>query len=558
MNDRRGVEVDVAIVGAGFAGMYAIYRFREMGLSVQAYDVASDVGGTWWWNRYPGARCDIESVDYSYSFSPELDQEWTWTERYSTQPEILRYADHVAERFDLRRHVQFETRVDAARWDDDVQRWHVATDRGDELSARFLVMATGCLSTTKQPEVPGIDSFAGPVLHTGRWPHEPVDFSGKRVGVIGTGSSGIQSIPVIAEQAGHLTVFQRTPNYTSPAHNARLTAEDMAAVKATYPERRVAQRHSMGGTVYQNSPTFTMSALEASEDERQRAYDAAWERGALFAFVAAFNDIVLDADANETAAEYVRRRIRDTVKDPEVAERLSPRNHPIGTKRPCLDDGYYDTFNRPNVTLVDLHADPIESITPTGIRTASGEHPLDMLVFATGFDAMTGPLLGPLITGRDGVTLREKWADGPITYLGLTVAGFPNMFTITGPGSPSVLTNMIVSIEQHIDWVAGLITHLDTEGLAVAEATDEAAAGWTRHVAEVADATLFPRANSWYMGANVPGKPRVFLACLGGIESYAATCDRIAADGYAGFRLLDRCSPTPAEAMAAGRTVPSG
>ena len=535
----RHREVDAVVVGAGLAGLYAHHRLRQLGLTLQGYEAAADVGGTWWWNRYPGARCDVESMDYCYSFSPELEQEWTWSERYATQPEILRYIDHVAGRFDLRRDIQFETRVTAATWDDAAQRWRIVTDRGDSVSAQFCVMATGCLSAAKQPEVDGIDSFRGPTFHTGRWPHEGVDFTGLRVGVIGTGSSGIQSIPVIAEQATHVTVFQRTPNFTMPAKNAPLDSEAVSARKARAREIRQAMRESRAGVIV---PMPEESALRVDEKAREERFEAAWETGTLYGMVAAFNDLLVDRDANETAAEYVRSRIRDIVEEPELAERLSPRNHPFGTKRPCLDTGYYATYNRDNVALVDVRSTPIVEITPSGVRTTTDEYALDAIVFATGFDAMTGPLLGPDITGAGGVTLREKWAAGPRTYLGIATAGFPNLFTITGPGSPSVLVNMAVAIEQHVDWVADCIAYLRDRGLASIDATVEAEDRWVDHVNEVANLTLFPTDNSWYMGANVPGKPRVFMPYIGGLPRYTQVCDEVAADDYRGFAL----TPAPA------------
>lgn len=526
--------VDAVVVGAGFAGMYAHHRFRELGLTVQGFEVASDVGGTWWWNRYPGARCDVESMDYSYGFSPELEQEWTWSERYATQPEILRYANHVADRFDLRRDVAFETRVTSARWDDRACRWDVTTDRGHHVRAQFLVMAVGCLSAAKQPELDGIDTFRGPRYHTGRWPHDGVDFTGLRVGVIGTGSSGIQSIPLIAQQAAHVTVFQRTPNFTMPAKNGPLSREAITQRKARAREHRDAMRVSHAGVIV--TPPQE-SALAVDDDAREARFDAAWESGTLFGMVGAFNDLLVNRDANETAAEYVRRRIRTIVEDPEVAERLSPRNHALGTKRPCLDTDYYATYNRPNVALVDVRATPIVAITPAGVRTSEREYALDALVFATGFDAMTGPLLGVDITGRDGRSLREKWAAGPRTYLGLMSAGFPNLFTVTGPGSPSVLVNMLVAIEQHVDWIAACIAHLREHDVAAIDATPDAEDEWVDHVNQLAGYTLFPTANSWYMGANVPGKPRVFMPYVGGLPRYSSVCDDVAANGYRGFTL---------------------
>jgi cation diffusion facilitator CzcD-associated flavoprotein CzcO len=527
-------EVDVVVVGAGFAGLYAHHRLRPLGLTLQGYEAAADVGGTWWWNRYPGARCDVESMDYCYSFSPELEQEWTWSERYATQPEILRYADHVADRFDLRRDIEFDTRVTAATWDDEAQRWTVTTDRGHEVSAQFCVMAVGCLSAPKQPEIPGIDTFAGPVLYTSRWPHGGVDLRGRRVGVVGTGSSGIQSIPVIAQEAAHVTVFQRTPNFSMPAKNAPLDPESVWARKARYREHRQAMRESRAGVIV---PLPELSALSVDDTARQERFEAAWESGTLYGMVAAFNDLLVNRDANDTAAEFVRDRIRDIVDDPELAERLSPRNHPLGTKRPCLDTDYYATFNRDNVTLVDVRSTPIVEVVPHGIRTAADEYPLDVLVFATGFDAMTGPLLAPDIVGAHGQALRDKWAAGPRTYLGLAIAGFPNLFLVTGPGSPSVLVNMLVAIEQHIDWIADCVAWLRQRGVASIAATEDAEDSWVDHVNQVASRTLFPTAASWYTGANVPGKPRVFMPYIGGFPAYDGICQDVATADYRGFTL---------------------
>jgi cation diffusion facilitator CzcD-associated flavoprotein CzcO len=552
-------EVDAVVVGAGFAGLYAHHRLRQIGLTLQGFEAAADVGGTWWWNRYPGARCDVESMDYCYSFSPKLEQDWTWSERYATQPEILRYVNHVADRFDLRRDIRFATRVTAATWDEAAQRWRVTTDRGDDVSAPFLVMAVGCLSAAKQPEVDGIDTFRGPIFHTGRWPHEGVDFTGLRVGVVGTGSSGIQSIPMIARQAAHLTVFQRTPNFTMPAKNAPLDPESIKARKARAEEIRQAMRESRAGVIV---PVPEHSALSVDAEAREARFEAAWQTGTLYGMVAAFNDLLIDRDANDTAAEFVRDRIRDIVDDPEVAERLSPRNHPFGTKRPCLDTDYYATYNRDNVTLVDVRETPIVEITSTGIRTAADEFDLDAIVFATGFDAMTGPLLGPDITGIGGISLRDKWASGPRTYLGIATAGFPNLFTVTGPGSPSVLINMLVAIEQHVDWVADCITYLRERNLGSIDATVEAEDAWVDHVNQVAHLTLFPHANSWYMGANVPGKPRVFMPYIGGLPRYTEVVEGVAADDYRGFTLTpaaDRVETRAATASSGrgGRASPT-
>jgi cation diffusion facilitator CzcD-associated flavoprotein CzcO len=527
-------EVDAVVVGAGFAGLYAHHRLRQLGLSLQGFESAADVGGTWWWNRYPGARCDVESMDYCYSFSPELEQEWTWTERYAPQPEILRYANHVADRFDLRRDIRFETRVTAATWDEAAQRWQVETDRGDEVTAQFLVMAVGCLSEPKRPDIDGVDTFAGRMLFTSRWPHEGVDLTGLRVGVIGTGSSGIQSIPLIAEQASHLTVFQRTPNFTMPAKNAPLEPEAVAERKERAREIREAMRNSRAGVIV---PVPEHSALEVDDDARQARFERAWESGTLYGMVGAFNDLLVNRDANETAAEFVRAQIRETVKDPELAERLSPRNHPFGTKRPCLDTDYYATYNRDNVTLVDLCDTPIVEVTPDGVRTTADQYAFDVLVLATGFDAMTGALLAANVTGAEGLELREKWHAGPRTYLGLAVAGFPNLFTITGPGSPSVLINMLVAIEQHVDWIAECIASLREHGVAAIEPLVEAEDAWVDHVNEVASYTLFPHANSWWMGANVPGKPRVFMPYIGGLPRYTEAIESVADDNYRGFTL---------------------
>ncbi|MGH9270845.1 MAG: flavin-containing monooxygenase, partial [Ilumatobacteraceae bacterium] len=527
-------QVDVVVVGAGFSGMYLLHRLRQLVFTTQVFEAAGDVGGTWYWNRYPGARCDVESLDYSYSFDPDLEQEWDWTERYSTQPEILAYADHVAERFDLRSGIEFDTKVTSAVFDESTGRWAVSTDGGKTVSAQFVVLAVGCLSAAKDPEVPGLGAFDGPTYHTGRWPHEGVDFTGQRVGVIGTGSSGIQSIPLIAEQAAHLTVFQRTPNFSMPAQNAPLDPAVVAERKANYREHRQQAKHSPVGVLLDIPDEL---ALEADPDERAARFRAGWERGFLFGISGSYGDLLLDPAANELAAEFIREQIRQIVDDPDVAETLSPRNHPFGTKRPCLDTGYYATFNRENVTLVDLRRDPIVEITPTGIRTADGDIELDAIVFATGFDAMTGPIIGIDIVGRAGQPLREKWAAGPRTYLGLATAGFPNLFTITGPGSPSVLSNMMVSIEQHVDWVTDCLADLRQRGVATIEATVAAEDGWVAHVNEVADTTLMPRANSWYMGANVPGKPRVFMPYVGGVGIYREICDTVAAKDYDGFDL---------------------
>ncbi|MEO3975591.1 NAD(P)/FAD-dependent oxidoreductase [Streptomyces sp. CAU 1734] len=526
--------VDAVIVGAGFSGLYQLYRLRELGFTTRVFEAGDDIGGTWYRNRYPGARCDIESLSYSFSFSPELDQEWTWSEKYATQPEILRYLHHVADRFGLRAGITLSTRVTRAAYDEADRSWRISTDTGERVTARFLIMASGCTSTATEPDIPGAGAFTGEVHHTSRWPREPVSFTGRRVAVIGTGSSGVQLIPVIAEQAAELTVFQRTPAYSMPALNRPLTGAEVTRHKAGYPEFRAAQRRSRGGSVC-DMPTE--SALEVSEAERTAAYEAAWNTGLLSALLRSYTDLLVDERANETVAEFIRSKIRATVADPETAERLSPRGYPFGTKRPCLDTGYYDTFNRPGVSLVDLSRTPIEEITPKGIRCSDQERVFDTIVFATGFDAMTGSLTAVDITGRGGVTLREKWADGPRNLLGLISAGFPNLFTITGPLSPSVLTNMVVSIEQHVEWITECVDHLRRNGITEIDATPGAEEAWGAHVAETAAPTLYPATASWYTGANVPGKPRVFMVYTGGLDRYREECADVARDGYRGFTL---------------------
>jgi cation diffusion facilitator CzcD-associated flavoprotein CzcO/acetyl esterase/lipase len=530
---RSDNDVDVVVVGAGFAGMYLLDRMRRAGFSAVVIEAGDDVGGTWYWNRYPGARCDVQSVDYSYSWDEQLDAEWTWSEKYATQPEILRYAQHVADKHDLRRDIRFGTRVVAAHWDDSTKRWQVHTSSGDEVTCRHYVMATGCLSVPKDIDIPGADRFAGPTYLTGRWPHEGVDFTGQRVAVIGTGSSAIQSIPLIAAQAAQLTVFQRTPNFSIPAHNGPIPDAKLAAIQGDRAGYREAARHSGAGVPL---PMSVTSALAVSDQERQATYEHAWQQGGIVEFLGTYMDHITNPVANELLCEFVRNKIRATVHDPETAELLCPKSFPIGTKRLCVDSGYYETYNQPHVRLVDLHAHPITSITADGIELSDESLQFDSIVFATGFDAMTGAVVNVDIVGRDGVTLRDAWSHGPTNYLGLMAAGFPNMFMITGPGSPSVLSNMIVSIEQHVDWVADCLTSLRDDNLDTIEPTDTAVQGWVQHVNDFASITLMPLANSWYIGANVPGKPRVFLPYPGGCERYRAVCDEVVANDYLGFR----------------------
>jgi cyclohexanone monooxygenase len=527
--------VDAIIVGAGVGGLYAIHRLRKLGLSVRAYEAGDGVGGTWYWNRYPGCRCDVESLEYSYSFSDELQQEWHWPERYGTQPEILRYINHVADRFDLRRDIEFNTRVKEAVFDGKTNTWTVKTDKGDTATARYCIMATGNLSTPRKPSIAGLESFKGKWYHTGLWPHEGVDFTELRVGVIGTGSSGVQSIPIIAKQAKHLYVFQRTANFSLPARNVPMPPDKERAHKAEYPERRRAAYDTPFGIA--GYPPPVKAAREAAEEERLSAYEAKWAEGGSISFLYSFTDLLLNKESNETASEFVRRKIRATVKDPKTAELLCPNNHPIGTKRLILDTDYYETYNRDNVTLVDIRSKPIQEITPTGLRTADADYALDAIVFATGFDAMTGAMKEIDIRTDAGLSIRAKWEDGPRTYLGIMIAGFPNLFMITGPQSPGVKSQMILACEQHVDWIADCVQYLHDRGVMRIEAKQEAEDFWVQHNNEVADRTLYPLANSWYVGANIPGKPRVFMPYVGGVTAYKKKCDEVAAKGYEGFRL---------------------
>jgi cation diffusion facilitator CzcD-associated flavoprotein CzcO/acetyl esterase/lipase len=523
---------DVVVVGAGFAGLYLLHRLRCQGFSVVVLECADGVGGTWYWNRYPGARCDIMSVDYSYSFDPQLEREWQWSEKYATQPEILSYANHVADKYDLRKDIRLATRVQQATWDIQARRWRVRTGTGDEISCRFFVMASGCLSLPKEIDIDGADRFGGEIYYTHHWPHEGVDLTGKRVAVIGTGSSGIQSIPIIAEQAAQLTVFQRTPNFSRPACNGPAPQEKLDAFRADRDAYRQGARLSMIGVP---GPITEVGALQVSDDGRRTVYEAAWNSGDLLPTT--FADMLTSPAANETYCEFLREKIRSIVKDAATAEALCPSGYHYGTKRPCLDSGYFETFNRPHVRLVDLGKTPITTITRTGIDTTTGSLAFDTIVFATGFDAMTGAIVAVDIVGRDKLSLKDKWAAGPKTYLGLTTVGFPNYCMITGPGSPSVLSNMMVSIEQHVNWVSDTIGYMRRCGLETIEPTEAAEAGWVQHVNDCADITLFPTANSWYMGANVPGKPRVFLPYIGGVDRYRKACDEVVEQGYLGFRL---------------------
>ncbi|GAB88792.1 flavin-containing monooxygenase [Gordonia rhizosphera] len=526
-------DVDVAVVGAGFAGLYLLHRLRGQGLSVRVFEAGSGVGGTWFWNRYPGARCDIESVDYQYSFDDDLIRDWQWSERYPRQEELLAYLNHVADRFELRRDISLNTRVTASIFDDVAQTWTVTTDQNERISARFVILATGCLTAARTPDFDGLDDFAGQWYHTARWPDGGVDFTGKRVGIIGTGSSGIQSIPVIADQAEALTVFQRTANYSVPAGNHVLSDSERKDGADGFDARRRMQKESFLGM---SVPMVEAAAADMPSEERDAILEERWQMGGLPMY-GAFADVLTDESSNNAAKEFFAKKIRAKVDDPDVAERLIPKGYPFGGKRICVDTNYFETFNRDNVTLVDVNESPIERITANGIKAGDTEYELDAIVFATGFDAFTGALSAIDIRGRNGQALTEKWQDGPRNLLGLAMSGFPNMFLITGPGSPSVFSNMVVSIEQHSDWIADAIAHMQDTDARIIEATDTAEDEWVAHVNEVADSTLLPQANSWYNGANVPGKPRIFMAYLGGVGDYRLHCDEVARAGYKGFAL---------------------
>ncbi len=536
MNDSKPARVsdlDLLIVGAGLAGLCMLWKARRLGLTVRVVEAAPGVGGTWYFNRYPGARVDVESMDYSFGFSEELQQEWRWAERYASQPELLRYANHVADRFALRDGIQLNTRISGARFDETAQRWNVSADTGQTWSARFLVMASGPLSSPNTPAFKGLETFAGPVYHTARWPKEAVDFTGQKVGIVGTGSSAVQAIPLIARQASELTVFQRTATYAVPAHNAPLDPAYEARIKADYAGFRERNRREMVA-FGSEKPVNPVSALAVGPEEREAAFEERWRIGG-FSLLFAFGDILIDARANALAAEFVRGKIRSIVRDPETARQLSP-TYAIGCKRMCVDTGYYETFNRPNVRLVDVSEHPIDKITPAGLKTNGREFAFDTLVLATGFDAITGTLMRMGLRGRGGMTIQEKWRAGPLNYLGLMIAGFPNLFNVIGPGCPAAFTNVVVSIEHHVDWIADCIAYLDTHGHATIEATEQAESAWVAHVNAVAQTTLFLSCNSWYLGANIPGKPRIFMP-LFGFPPYVEKCAEVARNGYEGFAL---------------------
>jgi cyclohexanone monooxygenase len=527
-----GAVFDAVVVGAGFAGMYMVHRLRGLGFSARVFEAGSGVGGTWYWNRYPGARCDVESMQYSFSFSEELDQEWSWSEKYAPQPEILSYANHVADRFDLRRHIVFDTRVTSARFDEQAKCWHIETDRGDSIRAKFCIMAVGCLSAPNRPNFKGIEDFSGPVYHTGQWPHQGVDFTGLRVGVIGTGSSAIQSIPIIAQQASALTVFQRTATWSVPAWNEKLTPEYLQTARADYPALRAKARARPTGFYF---PFNTKPALEAGLEDREKQFEEAWARGGL-PFLGAYGDLLFEKAANDTIADFARGKIRSVVKDPVTADLLCPENV-LGCKRLCVDTGYFETYNLPHVKLVDVSRTPIECFTADGIEVNGVEYRLDAVVCATGFAAMTGSFEKIRITGRNGLTLAEKWRAGPRAYLGIASVGFPNLFMITGPGSPSVLASMIQAIEQHVDWLADCIGHMRDVGATSIEPLLEDEDAWVEHVNDVSTVSLRSTCSSWYVGANIPGRPRVFMPYIGGFPVYVQKCNEVMSNGFDGFVL---------------------
>jgi cyclohexanone monooxygenase len=536
--NRKAPYFDVLVVGAGFAGLYSLHRFRGLGLRVRVLEAGQDIGGTWFWNRYPGARCDIESMQYSYSFSDEIQQEWNWTEYYASQPEIHRYINFVADKLDLRRDIQLNMRVTTAAFDERENHWILATNSGECFVSRFVVFATGCLSIPLEPDFPGLEQFAGEVYRTFDWPREGVDLSGKCVGLIGTGSSGIQVAPTLAAQARHLVVFQRTPHYSIPAHNRTLDDGYVRGWKENYRERRRAARLTRNSTL---NDAGTRPGIEFTPEEREREFAHRWNVTGGIGYIYGFPDTTTNDVVNKQASDYVRGRIAATVRDPATAAALTPQGYGVGGKRICVDTNYYETFNRANVSLADIKANPIVGITSKGIRTTAGEYELDVLVIAIGFDAMTGALTRVDIRGRDRMTLRDHWKDGPKTYLGLSVAGFPNLFIITGPGSPSVFANMVTSIEQHVDWIADCISEVGRNDRVTVEATQQAEDAWFAHVNEIGGRTILAKAgNSWYVGANVPGKPRVVMPYMGGAATYLEKIEVVARENYSGFIFTSR------------------
>ena len=531
--NQNNEELDVIIVGAGFSGLYMLYKMRKMNLKALIIERASDAGGTWFWNRYPGARCDIESIEYSYSFSDELQQEWNWSNRYSDQSEILEYINYVVKKFNLKENIVFNTSVKSATFDENLKNWIVETD-SKSYSSKFCVMATGTLSSIKQPNFDGLENFKGDWYVTGEWPHEKLDFTSKKVAIIGTGSSAVQSIPVIAEEAKNLTVFQRSPNYTIPANNRPLTEKELSNAKSSYDQIREKAKYTRAGIGYNQFDERKL--LDLSSEEIKKELNNRWKIGGQEIFTAGFTDVGVNVEANKIVADFVKSKIKEIVKDPNVAELLSPEDA-IGCKRLCADTNYFETYNRENVELIDLNSNPINSITENGILTKNKEFKFDTIIFATGFDAMTGALQAIDITGKNGKKLKQVWKDGPKSFLGLLINGFPNLFTVTGPGSPSVLTNMMVAIEQHVEWISDCINFLSKSNLNEVEADELFQIEWMDHIEEVAKNTLRYTCNSWYVGANVPGKKRVFMPYAGGFGKYREKCDEIAENNYSILRI---------------------
>ena len=520
--------LDVIVVGAGFGGLYAVYKFREMGLKVQGFEAGGDVGGVWYWNRYPGARVDLPSIDYSYAFSKEIEQEWTWSEYFAAQPELMRYFDFVATRLDLRKHFKFNTRVQRAAWDAERELWVLTTAQGERFEARYCVMATGPLSVPRDPDIPGLDTFKGELYRAAKWPHQPVSYAGKRVGVLGTGSTGIQIVQEVGPQAGELHVLQRTPSFTMPMRNHALAPEFVAEVKRHYPALRETARNSPAGGL---RPASTRAFFSVAPEERRSLMEDAWRHGGL-AMLGTFSDLLFNEEANEQVAEFIRSKVDDLVKDPAVAEQLKPRGYPVFARRPCLDSSYYDTYNLPHVHLVDLNTNPIEAITETGVRTAQGHIALDMLILATGYDGLTGAMTAFEVTGRDGQTVNHKWREGARSYLGMMMSGFPNLFMTTGPNGPAALANIVRISENDVDWIAALITHMDQRGLTAVEPTQAAEDAWMQTVYTLANRSLLTKAKTWYVGANVKDKPQGLSLYTGGFPRYREACNKVMQEGW--------------------------
>lgn len=524
-------KVDVVVVGAGIGGMYAVHKFREMNLSVQGIESGGDIGGVWYWNRYPGARCDLMSIDYSYSFSKEIQQEWTWSEQFAAQPEILSYLNFVADKLDLRKDIQFNTRVIRAEFNEQSHTWFVTTNTGDIFEAPYCVMATGPLSIPKDPDFAGTKDFQGDIYFAGKWPHEGVDFTGKRVGLVGTGSSGIQITPVVAETAQSLHVFQRTPSFSLPMRNVELDDEYIEEVKNNYNGlRETAGASRLGGM----RPVTTRAFFSVPRGQRVQLMEDAWNQGGL-AFLGTFSDLLVNEKANDQVADFVRSKIEQVIDDPQLAEQLKPQGYPVFARRPCLDTSYYEAFNKPHVHLVDCINDPIEKLTAKGVKTTSRETELDILIFATGYDSLSGAMMAFDIIGRNEKPLKEKWVEGPVSYMGLLIKDFPNLFSVCGANGPSALANIFTLNEQNVDWIADCIQHMRDKGIATVEATAEAESDWMGVVADMARKTLISKAKTWYVGANIEGKPTGLTIYAGGFLAYRQFCDNVVAEGYSGL-----------------------